>query len=209
MVTTHNVSFAYPGGQPMNFPDISCQPGQLLLVIGKSGVGKTTFLHLLGGLISSKEGMITIGDQVIQKLSGRNMDKFRGKNIGVIFQNNHFVQSLTVVENLLLAQSLAGVKPQKSECLHWLKKLSIEHKSNAAMHQLSQGERQRVAIARALVNKPKLILADEPTSALDDENTLKVIRLLEEQAKEAGSALVIVTHDNRLKEVISHQITLS
>src|SRR5690606_36507768 len=125
------------------------------------------------------------------------------------FQNNHFVQSLNVLENLLLAQSLAGVRPDKSECLHWLNKLSIEHKSTSFMNRLSQGERQRVAIARALVNKPKLILADEPTSALDDQNTMRVVNLLEEQAKEAGSALIIVTHDTRLKEIISHQITLS
>lgn len=209
MVSSKNVSYAYSGGQKIIFPDLHCDAGQLLLVLGKSGIGKTTLLHLLGGLIRSQAGEIFIGKQNLGALDGKQVDGFRGKNIGIIFQNNHFVQSLNVIENLLLAQSLAGNPPDKKTCQSWLDKLGIGHKSRSSLNRLSQGERQRVAIARALVNSPKLILADEPTSALDDENTKAVISLLQEQAKEVGSALIIVTHDTRLKEIISDQITLS
>jgi putative ABC transport system ATP-binding protein len=208
MIISKNLSYAYPGAKPMVFPDITCDSKDLLLVLGKSGVGKTTLLHLLGGLITATQGEITIGDQSVNRLSGKQMDTFRGKNIGIIFQNNHFVQSLNVLENIALAQSLAGNPVDKAICQKWLDRLNIGHKSKAYVHHLSQGEKQRVAIARALVNHPKLILADEPTSALDDVNTKEVVSILQEQAKEVGSALVIVTHDTRLKELITHQVIL-
>lgn len=209
MIASTNVSFTYPGGKTMFFPDIVCRDKGLLLVLGKSGVGKTTLLHLLGGLLTTQQGEIRIGDQVINRLSGKKMDKFRGKNIGIIFQNNHFVQSLNVLENLLLARSLAGMSADKKLCLQWLERMNIGHKANSHVQFLSQGEKQRVAIARALVNHPKLILADEPTSALDDENTREVLTILEEQARDAGSALVIVTHDNRLKSLVPDQVILT
>lgn len=209
MIASSNVSFTYPGGKIMHFPDVVCKEKGLLLVLGKSGVGKTTLLHLLGGLLTTQNGDIRIGDQVINRLSGKKMDQFRGKNIGIIFQNNHFVQSLNVLENLLLARSLAGMSADKKLCLQWLERLNIGHKASSQVQFLSQGEKQRVAIARALVNHPKLILADEPTSALDDENTKEVLTILEEQARDAGSALVIVTHDNRLKALVPDQIILT
>lgn len=209
MIASTNVSFTYPGGKTMHFPDVVCREKGLLLVLGKSGVGKTTLLHLLGGLLTTQQGEIRIGDQVINRLSGKNMDQFRGKNIGIIFQNNHFVQSLNVLENLLLARSLAGLSADKKRCVQWLERLNIGHKANSNVQFLSQGEKQRVAIARALVNHPKLILADEPTSALDDENTKEVLTILEEQASDAGSALVIVTHDNRLKSLVPDQVILT
>lgn len=208
MIATSRLSYSYPGGSPLNFPDLSCQQRDLLLILGKSGAGKTTLLHLLGGLITSNHGEITIDGQDISGLSGKKMDVFRGKNIGIIFQNNHFVQALNVLENLELAQSLAGNKVDKKSCLSWLERLNIGHKAKNYLHHLSQGEKQRVAIARALVNHPKVILADEPTSALDDVNTKEVLTILHEQAREAGSALIIVTHDTRLKEIISNQVIL-
>ena len=209
MIASSNVSFTYPGGKTMFFPDVVCHEKGLLLVLGKSGVGKTTLLHLLGGLLTTQQGEIRIGDQVINRLNGKKMDNFRGKNIGIIFQNNHFVQSLNVLENLLLARSLAGLSADKKGCMQWLERLNIGQKANSNVQFLSQGEKQRVAIARALVNHPKLILADEPTSALDDENTREVLTILEEQARDAGSALVIVTHDNRLKSLVPDQVILT
>ncbi len=209
MIATRNLTYSYPGGESFVFPDIECKEKELLLILGKSGVGKTTLLHLLGGLITTLQGEIMIGNQSIQKLSGKKMDTFRGKNIGIIFQNNHFVQALNVLENLELAQTLAGNPVDRKMIMNFLERLNIGQKAKSEIHHLSQGERQRVAIARAMVNHPALILADEPTSALDDNNTYEVVKLLHEQAKQVGSALIIVTHDTRLKEIIPNQIILN
>ncbi|MBK9256004.1 MAG: ATP-binding cassette domain-containing protein [Saprospiraceae bacterium] len=209
MVTTHNLSYSYTASEVLKFPDVECHNQEILLILGSSGVGKTTLLHLLGGVLTPQEGTVRIENTELNGLSGNDLDRFRGKNIGIIFQQNHFVASLNVVENLLLAQSLAGNKSDKAFCISLLERLNIAHKVNSSISDLSQGEKQRVSIARALVNRPKLILADEPTSALDDDNCDEVISLLEEQAKLLGSALIIVTHDGRLKDKISNRILLN
>jgi len=154
-------------------------------------------------------GEIWIGDTNITELDGKRMDQFRGNNIGIIFQQNHFVSALSVIDNLQLAQSLSGNIVDKARCQALLDRLNIGRKATKNTTALSQGEKQRVAIARAMVNRPKVILADEPTSALDDDNCQEVIELLREQAADEKAALVIVTHDGRLKEVVPHQIELS
>ena len=118
------------------------------------------------------------------------------------------MRALNVEENLALTQSLSGQKVDKAKIHALLERLNLAHKITSDTSALSQGEKQRVAIARALVNDPILILADEPTSALDDSNTSEVVNLLEEQATAAGSTLLVVTHDNRLKEKFPNQITL-
>lgn len=209
MIQTHALTFDYPGGQQFVFPDINCAENEMMLVLGNSGVGKTTLLHLLGGLLTAVSGEINIHKRDITKIFGAELDLFRGQHIGIIFQNNHFVHSLNVLENLMMAQSLAGRNSDKQQCLQLLDRLNMGHKAKSKVHLLSQGERQRVAIARSLVNKPSLILADEPTSALDDYNSSEVLQLLEEQSMEIGSALIIVTHDNRLKDKIDKKVILS
>jgi putative ABC transport system ATP-binding protein len=208
MIRTNNIKYKYPGGKDMVFPDIQCSSSEMLLVLGTSGVGKTTLLHLLGGLLSSQHGNIQIGEIDMTKLSGAEADHFRGKNIGIVFQQNHFVDALSVLENVTLAQTLAGNKVDKKAAQNILDRLNIGDKADHAIKNLSQGEKQRVAIARALINQPKVILADEPTSALDDSNCNEVLDLLQEQAKAVGSALVVVTHDTRLKDKINHQVIL-
>jgi len=142
-------------------------------------------------------------------LGASKLDRFRGQNIGIIFQKNHFIESLNVIENLMLSQKLAGVTIDKNFCLKTLQALNIDHKAKSKIRNLSEGEKQRVNIARAVVHKPKLVLADEPTSALDDENCAKVVDLLRNQAQEIGAALLIVTHDTRLKSIVEKQIVLS
>jgi putative ABC transport system ATP-binding protein len=209
MLRTENLTFAYQGNSALQFPDINCPTGEHCLLLGQSGSGKTTLLHLLGGLLTPTQGKVIVGETDIAKLRGARADHFRGQNIGIIFQKAHFVKALTVEENLLLAQSLAGASGDKKRIKDLLERLNVGHKLNARPDRLSQGEQQRVAIARALVNSPKVILADEPTSALDDVNTEEVIQLLEEQAKAVNATLLVVTHDGRLKDRFSNKIQIS
>ena len=208
MLQTENLKFSYTGANTLAFPDISCQKGEQWLLLGQSGSGKTTLLHLLGGLLSPTEGMVKVGDTNLKKLSTAELDKFRGKHIGIIFQKAHFVSALSVEENLKLAQQLAGLSINTARIKELLNRLNVGHKIYSKTNELSQGEQQRVAIARALVNQPTIILADEPTSALDDTNCEEVIQLLEEQAAAVNATLLVVTHDGRLKERFEKQILL-
>jgi ABC-type lipoprotein export system ATPase subunit len=208
MLVTKDLIFNYNRDVSFNFPDISIAEKESLLLLGSSGIGKTTLLHLLGGLMTPTSGQIVIDGQNLGLLSGKALDKFRGKNIGIVFQQNHFVESLNVIENILLAQSLISIRPDSTKAKQLLSRLNIGSKTTKKITELSQGERQRVAIARAIINNPKLILADEPTSALDDKNCVEVYQLLEEQANVEKASLVIVTHDNRLKSQVAKQINL-
>ena len=208
MLRTHALAFQYNNGPSIQFPDILCQKGESWLVLGQSGSGKTTLLHLLGGLLSPNSGTIEVGGTDIAQLSPSQLDQFRGKHIGIIFQQAHFLRALTVGENLKIAQELAGLPIDMDRIRHFLDRLNIGDKINKKTDELSVGEKQRVAIARALINQPDIILADEPTSALDDKNCDEVIQLLEEQAAAVNATLLVVTHDGRLKDKFSHQILM-
>ncbi len=209
MLQTTDLQFAYGKNVLLRFPDILLQQGEHWLLLGESGSGKTTMLHLLGGLLSPQQGKICIGDTDIAQLSASRLDRFRGQHIGIVFQKSHFIRSLTVAENLLLAQKLAHAPLDRARVASLLERLQLGHKMHSKPSQLSIGEQQRAAIARALINQPNLILADEPTSALDDHNSAAVATLLEEEAKAAGATLLVVTHDKRLKDRFPQQIQLA
>ncbi len=209
MLVTTQLTYSYDRQRVWSFPDLHCQTGEHWLLLGHSGSGKTTLLHLLGGLLTPSGGRIKLGDTELSALQGSALDRFRGQHIGIVFQRAHFVPSLTVEENLLLAQGLANLPTDRSRIVELLERLDIGHKKNKSVQQLSVGEQQRVAIARALINRPALILADEPTSALDDDNSQRVIALLEEQARAVNATLLIVTHDNRLKNHFERRIELT
>ncbi len=208
MITTKDLKFKYTNNLKFDFPDIVCEQGSHWLLLGQSGCGKTTLLHLLGGLLRPTEGRILVQNQEITTLSDNDLDYFRGQHIGIIFQQPHLIKALTVEENLLTAQYLAGKAQDKSKVKDLLSKLNISDKLQAKPQNLSLGEQQRVAIARALINDPVLILADEPTSSLDDVNCKEVVALLLEQSKNFEATLLIVTHDSRLKELFENQILL-
>jgi len=208
MIETKDIAYSYDNSHHLTFPDLKCEANDILLLIGKSGVGKTTLLHLIGGLMKSSSGYVKINDTSLNDLDRSAMDRFRGQHIGIIFQNAHFIKSISVIENLMLAQSLAGRKTDHSHCMKLLDRLGIGYKARKRTDSLSQGEKQRLSIARAIVNNPDVILADEPTSALDDDNCIEVLKILEAQARDIGAALIIVTHDSRLKDRINNQIEL-
>lgn len=209
MIATEGLKYSYDKGESFHFPDIYCDSNDILLLLGRSGVGKTTLLHLIGGLMPVKEGRITVNNNNLDQMSMSVLDRFRGKNIGIVFQQPHFVQSLHALDNLSLARSLAGLPVNQKDSLAKLESLGIGNKAYTMTSRLSQGEKQRLSIARAMINNPSVILADEPTSALDDHNTTQVIELLKEQAAKVNAALIVVTHDSRLKDIISNQIILA
>ena len=207
MIITKEVEFNYDNQIFFKFQDIDLKSNENLLIIGNSGVGKTTLMHLLAGLLKSNSGSIKLFDKELSQLSSHQLDRFRKNNIGIVFQKPHFVNSLTVKENLQLAQYIAN-KNDNNRIESILKNLNIFDKSNKKTNQLSQGEKQRASIALAIVNSPKLILADEPTSSLDDTNCSKVIKLLKKQATDFGAQLIVITHDSRLKEHFKKSIEL-
>jgi putative ABC transport system ATP-binding protein len=190
----------FPNGTSLRFPDWNVGRGEQWLLLGESGSGKTTLLHILGGLLRPASGKVVVNGTDLYVLPARALDRFRGRQIGIVFQQPHLIRSLTVEENLLLAQSFAGVGKDVVRIREVLEALGMGHKRKSYPQELSQGQAQRVGIARALVNRPALVLADEPTSSLDNRNADAVIRLLSELADSEGSTLIISTHDDRVKE---------
>lgn len=209
MIYTENLTFSFNETTNFSFPDIRNKASETLLITGNSGKGKTTLLHLLGGLLRPKSGSISIQDTTISNLSEKELDRFRGKNIGLVLQQSHFIASLNVLENVVLASWLATGKKATNKAISLLKELDLEDQLYKLPSNLSIGQQQRVSIARALINEPKLLLADEPTSSLDDANAAKVADLLAHLSKEYKAALIIVTHDQRLKDKFPNQLNLN
>ncbi len=208
IISAENITFSYSKEQSFILPNLYCSEGSTILITGDSGKGKTTYLHILAGLLKPSTGRILIdGTDIVSLNEGKN-DKFRGQNIGLVFQKSHFISALTVLENLEMASWLANGKKNTTRAKRLLEQLDIEKQAHKLPSQLSIGQQQRVSIARALINEPKVLLADEPTSSLDDKNAEKVIELLTSLSKEYKAALVIVTHDRRIKERFINQITL-
>lgn len=207
-IEARGLRFAYEGGSDIPFPDLCFGEGEHWLITGPSGSGKTTLLHLLAGLRQPTSGSIHIDGDETSAMSNKKLDHFRGQQIGIVFQTSHFVSALTIAENLDLARFLAKKPRDKERIDTLLSRLGLEDKANKKPHELSVGEQQRAAIARAMVNKPAVVLADEPTASLDDENCKKMIDLLRSECDAAGSTLVIVTHDQRIKDLIPKVVEL-
>ena len=208
MLSCTNLIFEYNFQKKFSFPSFSCAKGETLLILGNSGTGKTTLLHLMALLLPPKGGSIKINEQELSQLSAQKASKMRANYLGIIYQKSHFVNSLNVMDNLLLANYLADQNQSKEQAQKLANNLGFVELLDKKTSLLSGGEQQRVSIARALMNNPNVVLADEPTSNLDDENCEKVIQLLENQSKNIGAALVIVTHDQRLKDRYKNIITL-
>ena len=208
MFSVRQLAHAYDGTDVLCVDAWQAEQGAQWLMLGPSGSGKTTLLHVLAGILRPTSGQVMVADQDVMALSASALDRFRGKNIGIVLQQLHLIDSLTVLNNLLLAQYLAGAAQDAARVREVLASLDLSGKANAHPHELSHGQAQRVAVARAVVNKPKLLLADEPTSNLDDVRCVQVLDLLLAQARACGATLVIATHDQRIKSRVPNHYEL-
>ncbi len=209
MIQIDNLTFRYKKEEHLfSFPNVQLNEGENLLIHGKSGIGKTTLLHLLAGLLKPESGKVIINGISIHSISNSKLDTFRGQNIGLVFQKKHAITSLNVLDNLKTRLFLSK-KAINTTAIHTLlEQLHISNCKKSKINTLSEGQLQRLGIAMAVIHNPKIILADEPTSSLDDENCKTVIQLLIEQAKLTNANLIVITHDNRIKSFFSNTITL-
>ena len=182
--------------------DMQVAPGEVVGLIGPSGSGKSTLLKCLGAIIDPTEGRMTLGDDVIYDNGWKvgDLRALRRDKIGFVFQAPYLIPFLDVTDNVALLPMLAGVAngEARERALELLTALDVQHRAKAMPSQLSGGEQQRVAIARGLVNRPPVILADEPTAPLDSERALAVIRILNSMAKQFQTAIIVVTHDEKI-----------
>jgi lipoprotein-releasing system ATP-binding protein len=206
---TSKLSYTYTAAAALAFPDIHIKSGQKALILGQSGVGKSTLLHLLGLLLQPTAGSLLYNGQAVQQLSATKKNIFRAQNLGIIFQKSHFVQSLNVAQNIKLACYLAQKKPDEVFLENTANTLNIRHLFDKKTYELSIGEQQRIGILRAMITQPSLLLADEPTSSLDDHSCAQVTQQLLQLSNQIGATLVIVTHDQRLKSSIDNHVILS
>jgi len=182
--------------------DMHVAPGEVVGLIGPSGSGKTTLLKCLGAVIEPTAGKMILGDDVIYDDGWKVKDlrALRRDRIGFVFQAPYLIPFLDVTDNVALLPMLAGMPnaEARKRAIELFKALDVEHRAKAMPPQLSGGEQQRVAIARGLVNRPPVILADEPTAPLDSERALAVIRILNDMAKKFETAIIVVTHDEKI-----------
>jgi len=181
--------------------------GEIVILTGPSGSGKTTLVTLIGALRTVQEGSLKVLGQEIRGLSLKQLVQVR-RNIGFIFQAHNLFHSLTARQNVLMATDLMPSPDDRQKAAQVLTQLGLGERIDYKPHALSGGQKQRVAIARALVNHPKLILADEPTAALDKKSGRDVVTLMQKFAKEEGSTILMVTHDNRILDVADRIIHL-
>jgi putative ABC transport system ATP-binding protein len=183
--------------------DLTVHEGELVLIMGPSGSGKTTLLTMLGGLLKPTSGTIEVGGKEITSMSEHDLVSLRRKDVGFVFQSFNLWDSLSVLENVELPLNMAGVTGDdaRERARALLVAGGLERRLTFRSRDLSGGEKQRVSIARALVNEPRLLLADEPTANLDSKHGRDVMRLLRDLSRTSRRAVVVVSHDQRIREV--------
>ncbi len=189
---------------------LAVAPGEIILIMGPSGSGKTTLLSMLGALLKPTEGAIQLNGTVISALTENHLPDIRLKQFGFVFQDFNLLSALTALENVAIVAELAGANNSaaRKQAAAILTELGLAERLNFLPEKLSGGEKQRVAIARALINDPALILADEPTANLDSKIGHEIMRLLRKIAKEQGRSVIIVSHDQRIKDIADRVLWL-
>ena len=184
----------------LNGVDLDVYPGQMTLLVGQSGCGKTTLISIIAGLLNATSGALSVLGQDLIRMKGTPLVKFRQKNIGFVFQQYNLLPTLTAVENAAIPLIIAGVPRRKALAMSQeiLASVGLENRLHLLPSQLSGGQQQRVAIARALVHEPNLLVCDEPTAALDAQSGQTVMQLLRRVALQPQRAVIVVTHDNRV-----------
>ncbi len=183
--------------------DIGIKAGEMCVIQGTSGSGKSTLLNCLGGLDSIDTGSVTVAGTSVEKLKGERLADYRRKNLGFIFQFYNLVPNLTVRENIQVCEYLSKSPLDMNELLEVL---GMSEHADKFPSQLSGGQQQRCAIARALVKNPKVLLCDEPTGALDSKTSRDILMLLEKINAKYDTTMIIVTHNNSIKNMVDHVI---
>jgi putative ABC transport system ATP-binding protein len=189
---------------------LTVAPGEVVLIMGPSGSGKTTLLSMLGGLLKPSSGRIQIGSDEISAMDERRLPEVRLRRIGFIFQDFNLLSALSCLDNVAIVAQLTGLssKAARQRAQQLLEQLGLGHRLSFLPEKLSGGEKQRIAIARALVNQPDLILADEPTANLDSHHGHETMRLLRRIAREENRSVIIVSHDQRIKDIADRVLWL-
>ncbi len=189
--------------------ELEVNQGEIVAITGQSGAGKSSLLAIMSGIDRPDSGQIIVGTTHLSSLNENELTQFRGKNIGIVFQQFHLVPHLTALENVMLPLEIAGDKRAEEKARQSLLNVGLEARSNHFPSQLSGGECQRVAIARAFTTEPEFLLADEPSGSLDTATGSQVMDLLFNEVKRRGMTLVIVTHSEDLALKCSRQFKLS
>ena len=202
MFICEDISFDIDGQKLFSNINLNLKPQKDLLITGPSGVGKTTLLSILCGLQKPTNGSIIYNDIDLYNLAENEIDNFRGKNLGIVFQNFNLINSFTVKQNLEIAANAIGNK-SSDQYFNLLDRIGLADKSHIKVANLSIGEKQRLAVARAFVGEPQWIFCDEPTSSLDDKNANIIANLIKEESSRCKASLVLITHDSRIQTLIN------
>ena len=190
-------SFREPGGDVLPILDIErfdVAAGEQVVLVGRSGCGKTTLLHIIAGITRADQGLVEVDGLDISRLGEAGRDRFRADKMGYVFQTFNLLPGFSALENVLLGMTFATGRPDVGRGRHLLDRVGLSHRMTHRPSMLSVGEQQRVAVARALANRPKLLLADEPTANVDTRHQQQIVDLIRETCHEENVALILVTH---------------
>ncbi|MBN8604004.1 MAG: ABC transporter ATP-binding protein [Planctomycetes bacterium] len=202
-VTNIQKSFPLPGGgtvQILDVPQLKVDSGEQTVLLGQSGGGKTTLLHIIAGITTPDKGSILLDGIELTKLSEQGRDRVRAAKLGYVFQTFNLLPGFTALENVRLGMTFGNGKHDITRATRLLERVGLGDRLHYKPSQLSVGQQQRISVARALANRPRLLLADEPTANVDAANQQKIIDLIRETCQEEQIALIMVTHDLKLAQ---------